>query len=202
MYAALVVRTAAGSGRCIFETINNTTMEKHEKFLDFNGRKVFFLNADGQWWIALKPICEALGVDYEAQRKRLKRDPILAQLPSDQTVVAADGKPRMMVCLPEEFIYGWLFTIESKDENLVRYKRDCYHLLFQHFRGVMIGRTEAIRERVLAMKEMEQIRKELSADERYKRLQELQGVVLSKGKQLKQADLAIEREQLNLFSQS
>lgn len=172
-----------------------------KKFLEFNGRKVFFLNADGQWWIAIKPICEALGVDYEAQRKRLKRDSILGQLPSEQTVVAADGKPRMMVCLPEQYIYGWLFTIDSSNEALGEYKRKCYDLLFSHFHGTITNRVEAIRERALAMREMEQIRKDLEKDERWKRLQELQGVVLHKAKELKEADRTIEREQLTLFAE-
>lgn len=174
-------------------------MDKHEKFLDFNGRKVFFLNADGQWWIAIKPICQALGVDYEAQRKRLRADPILSQLPSEQTVVAADRKPRMMVCLPEEFIYGWLFTIESKSPDLVAYKRDCYHLLYQHFHGTITKRTEYIRERALAKRELYQLEQDLKADPRYKRKKELEAEVKRCNSELREVDTAVEREQLDLF---
>ncbi len=39
-------------------------MKTHQKFLEFNGKNIIFLNVDGTYWIALKPICEALGVDY------------------------------------------------------------------------------------------------------------------------------------------
>lgn len=177
-------------------------MEKHEKFLEFNGRKVFFLNADGQWWIALKPICEALGLEWTNQLKALKGDPMLAELWCERTIVAGDRKPRMMVCLPERYVYGWLFRMRSPNPDLIAYQRTCYDLLFQHFHGVITNRTEAIRERVLAMREMEKLRKELAQDERYKRLTELQGVVLHAAKTLKEADQAIAREQLDLFSEN
>lgn len=175
-------------------------MDKHEKFLEFNGRKVFFLNADGQWWIALKPICEALGLEWTNQLKALKADLALGQLWCEHTIVAGDGKPRMMVCMPERYVYGWLFRLRSTNAQLIAYQRTCYDLLFQHFHGVITNRVDAIKERVLAMKEMEQVRRDLEADPRYQRLQELQGVVLAKGKELKEADRAIEREQLTLFS--
>lgn len=176
-------------------------MDKHEKFLEFNGRKVFFLNADGQWWIALKPICEALGVSWKDAHDNLVRDPLLASTIRQERMVAGDRKPRMMVCLPERYVYGWLFRIKSNNPDLLGYQRTCYDLLFQHFHGVITGRTEAIREKVLALREMEAIRKDLAMDERYKRLQELQGVVLHQSKTLKEADSAIEREQLQLFAE-
>jgi hypothetical protein len=30
------------------------------------------------------------------------------------TSVASDGKEREMLCLPLEFVFGWLFTIDSE----------------------------------------------------------------------------------------
>lgn len=38
--------------------------EKVEKFLEFNGKTIVLLAKDGIWWIAIRPVCEALGVQY------------------------------------------------------------------------------------------------------------------------------------------
>lgn len=57
-----------------------------------------------------------------------------------RATVGGDGKQRDMVCLPFEFVFGWLFTIspdsvatEEAAEAAIRYKRECYHALFTHF---------------------------------------------------------------------
>jgi len=118
-----------------------------KKFLEFNGKSIHFLAIDGQYWIAIKPICEALNVDFEAQRKNLKEDKILSQLPSEQTMVAADGKMRKMLCLPEFFIYGWIFSIQSESEELAAYKWECYRILYEHFHGAITGRKELLSEK-------------------------------------------------------
>ena len=44
--------------------------------------------------IAIRPICEALGIDADSQRKRIERDEILSPTAVMMTVVAADGKDR------------------------------------------------------------------------------------------------------------
>ncbi len=55
-------------------------MKNLEKFLEFNGKRISVLLADGSWWVAIKPICEALKVDYEGQRKNIQDDEILRLL--------------------------------------------------------------------------------------------------------------------------
>lgn len=99
--------------------------KKAQKLMEFNRRNIFMINVSGAWWIAIKPICGALMVDYEAQRKNLYESKVLCQLPSVQTVVAADGRLRKMVCLPEFAIYGWIFQIESDAPGLEEYQWYC-----------------------------------------------------------------------------
>ena len=60
------------------------------KFLEFNGKTLVFIAVDLQYWIALKPICEILGINFSRQLRTLKEDPIFGQLWSLQTIVAAD----------------------------------------------------------------------------------------------------------------
>lgn len=115
-----------------------------KKFLEFNGKSIHFLAVDGEYWIALKPICEALNVDYIRQFKNLQEDEILSQLLSEQTMVAADNKMRKMVCLPEFFIYGYIFSIQSASKELQGYKLECYRILYEHFHGAITGRKELL----------------------------------------------------------
>lgn len=89
--------------------------------------------------VAIRPICEALGIAYERQSTKIKEHPILCSTVTLRVMVAADGKQREMLCLPLEYIFGWLFTInpanvnEEAKEGLVRYQGECYHALFEHF---------------------------------------------------------------------
>lgn len=89
--------------------------------------------------VPVKPICEALGIDMESQRKKINEDDILGSTAVLSTVVAADGKEREMLCLPLEFVFGWLFSINHKNvkqeaqETVKKYKLQCYHALYRHF---------------------------------------------------------------------
>jgi len=71
---------------------------------------------DHNFFVPVKPICQAIGVQFEAQYHRLSRHYILASVMSTMDTTGADGKTYEMVCLPLEYVYGWLFTI---DANLV-----------------------------------------------------------------------------------
>ena len=66
------------------------------RFLEFEGKRIDVLLADGTWHIAVRPICEVLNVDYHRQYKNLQDDEILGQLLSKQTTVGADGRMREM----------------------------------------------------------------------------------------------------------
>ena len=94
---------------------------------------------NGEKRVAVKPICEALGVAYQSQIERLKSDPILGSTVTLTVTVGADGKQREMVTIPFKFVFGWLFRIDSrnvKEESkqvVERYQLECYNALYQHF---------------------------------------------------------------------
>lgn len=153
-------------------------MNNHQKFLEFNGKTITFLSVDGTYWIALKPICEALKVDVRRSRELAKNDPILGSVVSDQALqVAKNGRKqlRKVTCLPEQYIYGWLFTLQSKSPELARYKKTCYELLYNHFHGTITNRKELLIERSAVDTELHEIKKQLreSDDEKLKRLRDL-----------------------------
>ena len=50
--------------------------------------------------VPVKPICEALEINYSTQVEKIKEHPILSSTIPLRGIVAADGKEREMLCLP------------------------------------------------------------------------------------------------------
>ncbi len=91
--------------------------------------------------VAIKPICEALGIAYQAQQLKIKEDEDLSSVNTLSMLTGADGKQYEMLCLPIRYIFGWLFTINSKNvkseaqDSVRAYRRMCYDALYNHFFG-------------------------------------------------------------------
>lgn len=100
---------------------------------------MILVSNDPERLVPIKPICEALGIDSEPQRKKIQEDLDLSSTASLSMVVASDGKAREMLCLPLQYVFGWLFTINPKNvkpeaQEVVRqYRLECYKALFEYF---------------------------------------------------------------------
>lgn len=102
---------------------------KTEKYIDIEGNYVFFRKIEGEFWISIKRICEALDINYNRAFKNLKKNKILESEYAVQQMIGADNKVRRMICLPEKHIYKWMFSLRStKSENLQQYKKDYYKI--------------------------------------------------------------------------
>lgn len=108
-------------------------------------------------FVPVKPICQAIGVDPEGQRQRIQRHYILGSTAFTLKAVAEDSKEREMLCLPLEFAYGWLFTIdanlvaEARREAVADYQRECYEALYRHFAGSLRRRLEENEAEIAAL---------------------------------------------------
>lgn len=125
-------------------------MSTHQRFLQFNGKNIIFLNVDGTYWIAINPICEALNIDASRSYKNAKKDPIIGPALAVQPVqVSKNGikQVRNMTCIPEKYIYGWIFSLRSDSEELTQYKKTCYEILYNHFHGTITNRKELLLEK-------------------------------------------------------
>lgn len=153
-------------------------MKKHEKFLEFNNNKIFFLNADGTYWIALKPILDALNLDADRYIKKTKRDTFFGTCWDTLSVQVENNgiiQGRNMVCLPEKYIYGWICILNSDSKELNAYKETCYSLLFDHFHGTITNRKELLLSRDELDTQIHNIKASLKEqDEKYKELQNLE----------------------------
>jgi len=170
-----------------------------KNFLEFNGRNIYTLSSDGVSYVALKPICESLGVNWQAAHKRLLDDKILVQLSSEQTIVAADNKLRKMTCLPERYVYGWLFSLNSQSEELEAYKLKCYDLLYNHFHGAMTARLSELRVKTEAEIRVEQLETALLESPQYLELEAAKAKIKSQSKILKKLDSDLQKGQASLF---
>ena len=78
------------------------------RFLQFNGKTLLFLAKDGTNWIALKPICEALGIEYTRTFKNVSADPIigpaLAKQPMQVSVQLERAKLEKVLRQNPEFL--------------------------------------------------------------------------------------------------
>lgn len=106
----------------------------------FNNQELITFEQNGVQYTAMKPICENIGIDWESQRQRIKRDDILSKVACMIKATGLDGKIYEMLSLPIQFLNGWLFGVDSKrvktDEakkNLMAYKLECYQVLHDYW---------------------------------------------------------------------
>ncbi len=94
---------------------------------------------DDEHSVPIKPICQALGLAFSPQRTKIAEDEILGSVVTLSVTTGADGKSYEMVCLPEKYVYGWLFTInpqnvsEEARPNVIKYRRECYDALYDYY---------------------------------------------------------------------
>jgi hypothetical protein len=104
-----------------------------------NNVAIQVMSEKGRKLVPVKPICEALGVDYSTQLQKLKDDDFLSSVMGLSPTTGSDGKQYEMVCIPYKFVFGWLFTINPKNvkeesrESVAMYRAKCYDVLFNYF---------------------------------------------------------------------
>lgn len=172
---------------------------KPQNFLSFNEKTIYFKEVGNEYWIAIKPICDALNVDYIRAYKNISEDKNLSQLLSEQTMVGADNKNRKMICLPEKYIYGWLFSLRSKSEVLKQYQMKCYEVLFNYFNGAIIGRKKLLEKQADTQKKIERVEQELKSNPQYIELITLRQESEQIKQYLKKIDKQIIEETPSLF---
>lgn len=115
--------------------------------VNFRQDTLFAVERDDGVFVAIKPICDSLGVDWKSQYQRIKDDPVLSEGMVTITIPSLGGAQET-TCLKLNLINGWLFKIDSrrvKEEvkpRLLAYQRECYQVLFEAFYGKQIPVVE------------------------------------------------------------
>lgn len=140
--------------------------------INFHGQQLMLIHSSREPMIAIKPICEGVGIDWSGQYQKIKNDPILNSVMGMISTTGADGKRYKMACLPLGYLNGWLLSIdvnrvkpEIKD-GLIQYQKECYKVLSDYwFKGVAINQRRSNRSNPLwveARQEGKHVRKELT----------------------------------------
>ncbi len=105
----------------------------------FQGSPILTIEQDGVHYVAMKPVCENIGLDWDGQRQRINRHAFLNSTAVMITAVAEDGKLREMQMLPVKYLQGWLFTVDANrvkpaiKERLITYQKECFDVLHQYW---------------------------------------------------------------------
>ena len=173
------------------------------KFADFNGTNIPVLSADVTIYVAIKPICTALNLNYDRQYKNLLSHPIFNQLYAKQHTVDKGNKVREMVCLPEKYIYGWLLSINSSNEDLIKYQLECHDVLYNYFHGATTERLQLLKvksEDEIALDELvKKVEEEKLGSENYQKMIALKAKIGGTKKGLNLNDEKLLEGQLKLF---
>lgn len=104
----------------------------------FHGQTLVTTQHNGEPHVAMRPIVEAMGLDWQAQLQRIKRHPVLAQ-GVVMITTPSDGGTQETNCLPLKLLNGWLFGIDTNRvkpeirETILMYQRECYDALYRYW---------------------------------------------------------------------
>ena len=117
-------------------------------------------------YVPVRPICDFLGIDWSSQRRRINRDPVLSEVTMSVVITATDIAPKSrrpqtssMLCLPLDFLNGWLFGVSAQRvkselrERVITYQRECYKTLSDAFQETQEEQT-AVTPNIAALQQV------------------------------------------------
>lgn len=126
-------------------------MSTRFELVPFHDNEILTVDRDGEIHVVLRPVIEAMGLDWSATLKRIKRHPVLSKsLSIEISPVGITPTPRghnghgdrHSAIISLEHFHGVLMTISPeriKDENarniVIRYQEEAFRAVFEHFHG-------------------------------------------------------------------
>lgn len=113
------------------------THTTHIAAVDFHGQSLTVITGpNGEHLVAMKPICEGIGLGWQSQYNRIKRHPVLStSIFIMNTQMPGDDQQREVTCLPLDMLNGWLFSVDASRvrpeirDTLIQYQRECFAAL-------------------------------------------------------------------------
>lgn len=106
--------------------------------VEFHGRSHPVVTHEGKPYVAMKPVVEALGLDWSSQMKKIRRNQVLDEGMVMMTIPSVGGIQEG-ACLRLDLLNGWLFGVEVNrvrpelKERLLNYQRECYGVLWRYW---------------------------------------------------------------------
>jgi hypothetical protein len=152
--------------------------------------------------VAVRAVCDFIGVDWSAQYRRIQRDPVLSAEIRTIAITATDGKVREQHCLPASFLHGFLFGINASRvktesrEALILYQRECYAALSRHFQPARQERDSILLDIEATMRasaELARVQREQGdgIDQAHVRLDAARGFVLDLARRIAEIEVRV-----------
>lgn len=104
--------------------------------LSFYGSELITLKLDDVIYTAVKPLVEAIGLDWGRQAKKLSQQ---AKFGCRLMSIPTKGGIQEMICMPLKKLNGWLFSINPEKvrpdlkEKVIRYQEECFEALYNYW---------------------------------------------------------------------
>lgn len=122
-------------------------MSREVARVPFHDIDILTINDGGEIYVAMKDVCDGIGIEWVRQYKKIVAHPVLGPaLSFSTTQVPGDTQRREITTIPIKHIHGWLMTInpnkvkESIRDRLVDYQRECFQVLSDYWtKGVAVN---------------------------------------------------------------
>jgi hypothetical protein len=139
-----------------------------QKTVPYRGNELIAVRGENEVvYVPIKPICETLSVQWSAQSKRIRRDPVLSEVAASVSIMDTQTdspQRRAMTCLPLDYLNGWLFGISAnriKDEAIrelvIEYQKECYQVLAAAFGIGTVQEATGVSPAVRALMQVEEM---------------------------------------------
>ena len=122
-------------------------MSREVARVPFHGMEILTIKEGGEIYVAMKDVCDGIGIEWARQHKKIATHPMLGPaLYICTTQVPGGNQQREILVLPIQYLNGWLMTInpnkvkESIRDPLFDYQRECYRVLHNYWtKGIAIN---------------------------------------------------------------
>jgi hypothetical protein len=112
----------------------------------FHGDTLAAARVDGEVWVVVKRVCEALGLDHRTQLSKLRQSRWASVA---KFTTETDAGPRIAQCIPLKALPMWLATIDAARvaphvrPKIERYQLEAADALHAYFFGVALAPRSA-----------------------------------------------------------
>ena len=128
----------------------------NQLLVPFKGDKLPMVEVAGQAFVACKPICDALGLSWSRQRKKLVASNSRFRVALMAMQMPGDDQSREHLFIPIQRVFGWLMGIaptkvpdEETRAKLIAYQQECDLVLWKYFTSHVIEPRRAISDGLL-----------------------------------------------------
>jgi DNA-binding MarR family transcriptional regulator len=115
-------------------------MKQALQTINFQGSELLTIERGGALYVAMKPVCESIGLNWRGQYNRIKRHPVLSQGVVMMTTPSGGGNQETLM-LSIKNIHGWLFSIDANrvkpeiKDKLIAYQKECFDVLYDYWQN-------------------------------------------------------------------